>query len=104
LPAKNDTMRGKGERDAGETANNKNRGIEWGSVLPEIREEHERQVGAERQVLSGDSGTPHNLREACGREGEGLIHDPTGYASSHPYPLVIGFGGISPSFHSLPGM
>lgn len=51
---------------------------ERGNDIAAIRKEHERQVGAERQILARETRAPAELRKAC-KEGKGLIHDPGGY-------------------------
>jgi hypothetical protein len=98
---KTDILNNKGEQNGRErispASENKNR--ERQSVLPNIREEHARQLGNERQGISQDVTTPYRLRKANQIEGQGLIHDTNGYdhpdfkemqelASSHGFDLI----------------
>lgn len=60
------------------TANNQVRGSERNGILPEVHQEREQRVGAERQRISEDAKAPYELRDAC-RNGQGIVYHPDGY-------------------------
>jgi hypothetical protein len=68
-----------GKTNEGRRAVGENKNGERGSVLPEVREEHARQVDAQRQVSAKNPQAPSAFREAC-EKGQGLTHYPEGYS------------------------
>jgi len=68
-----------GKTNEGRRAVGENKNGERGDVLPEVREEHARQVDAQRQVSAKNPQAPSAFREAC-EKGQGLTHYPEGYS------------------------
>jgi len=80
LYSKDDILQQEGDQN-GKAADSESGGEERDRVVSETRQRHKRRVGTERRILSEDADTPYNLREACGREGEGLTYSPNGYSN-----------------------
>ncbi len=74
----------KGEPNERRTANDQNRGQKRNGVVSEVSQEHERRVGAERQIISENVHAPRDLREAC-KNGQGIpgISVPAGLIICH---------------------